>query len=179
MSVCSFTISLPACPPGCLSAPAHGSIRTHSSVHANACLLDLSPQGQSFTYYPNPEFSPLNREDPDSPYRFKPGGVIAVEVTCPPLPLKHVTKSVRQFHHLWLCGGPQGQDLTRAMSRQEVRARLGDQECEVKTLDNTHLYCEPPEVQPASMDNGGGGELPSLKVPSSWSRKEGGHFLFV
>lgn len=59
------------------------------------------------------------------------------------------------------------------MSRQEVRARLGDQECEVKTLDNTHLYCEPPEVQPASVDDGVvGGELPSLKVPSSWSRRE-------
>ncbi|KAK1898167.1 Plexin-B2 [Dissostichus eleginoides] len=52
-----------------------------------------------------------------------------------------------------------GQDLTRAISRQEVRAQLGDQECEVKTLDNTHLYCEPPESQP-----GGGGGLPSLKV---------------
>ncbi|KAF3840448.1 hypothetical protein F7725_006310 [Dissostichus mawsoni] len=51
-----------------------------------------------------------------------------------------------------------GQDLTRAISRQEVRAQLGDQECEVKTLDNTHLYCEPPESQ------GGGGGLPSLKV---------------
>lgn len=61
------------------------------------------------------------------------------------------------------------------MSRQEVRARLGDQECEVKTLDNTHLYCEPPEVQPDSVDDGGGGgELPSLKVPSGWSRRRRG-----
>ncbi|XP_078144168.1 plexin-B3 [Centroberyx gerrardi] len=90
-------------------------------------------QGGGFTYYPNPEFFPLNREAPDTPYRFKPGGVIAVE----------------------------GQDLTRAMSRQEVVARLGDQECEVKTLDNTHLYCEPPETQPSSLDDH---ELPSLKV---------------
>uniref|UniRef100_A0A7N8X474 Plexin B3 n=1 Tax=Mastacembelus armatus TaxID=205130 RepID=A0A7N8X474_9TELE len=75
--------------------------------------------GKRFTYYPNPVLFPLNQE---GPYRFKPGGVIAVE----------------------------GQDLTRAMSRQEVMARLGDQECEVKTLDNTHLYCEPPEIQPKS-----------------------------
>uniref|UniRef100_A0A672ZWM7 Plexin B3 n=1 Tax=Sphaeramia orbicularis TaxID=375764 RepID=A0A672ZWM7_9TELE len=60
------------------------------------------------------------------------------------------------------CGVPQGQDLTRAMTRQEVRARLGDQECEVKTLDNTHLYCEPPETQPMSEDDGN--ELPALKV---------------
>lgn len=41
-------------------------------------------------------------------------------------------------------------------------ARLGEEECEVKTLDNTHLYCEPPEVQPASVEDDG--ELPSLKV---------------
>ncbi|KAM9855597.1 plexin-B3 [Aulostomus maculatus] len=91
-------------------------------------------KGRSFTYYPNPHFFPLNREAPDAPYRFKPGGVIAVE----------------------------GQDLTRAMTRQEVTARLGDQECEVKTLDNTHLYCEPPESQPMSADDSS--ELPSLQV---------------
>uniref|UniRef100_A0A3Q3WDU9 Plexin-B1 n=1 Tax=Mola mola TaxID=94237 RepID=A0A3Q3WDU9_MOLML len=93
-----------------------------------------SIKGKSFTYYPNPVFFPLNREAPDAPYRFKPGGVIAVE----------------------------GQDLTRAISREEVKALLGDQECEVKTLDNTHLYCEPPEIQPMSVDDGS--ELPSLKV---------------
>lgn len=37
-------------------------------------------QGRSFIYYPNPELFPLNREGPEVPYRFKPGGVIAVEV---------------------------------------------------------------------------------------------------
>uniref|UniRef100_A0A4W6EKG8 Plexin-B1 n=1 Tax=Lates calcarifer TaxID=8187 RepID=A0A4W6EKG8_LATCA len=114
-----------------------GTDQSERSVcQLSVCLsLNLSvSQGKSFTYYPNPEFFPLNREAPDSPYRFKPGGVIAVE----------------------------GQDLTRAMSRQEVTARLGDQECEVKTLDNTHLYCEPPEIQPMSVDNSN--ELPSLKV---------------
>uniref|UniRef100_A0AAX7TNY6 Plexin-B1 n=1 Tax=Astatotilapia calliptera TaxID=8154 RepID=A0AAX7TNY6_ASTCA len=63
---------------------------------------------------------PINRENLDVPFRFKPGGVIAVE----------------------------GQDLTRAMSKEEVKAWLGDQECDVKTLDSTHLYCDPPEVQP-------------------------------
>uniref|UniRef100_A0A3Q1JBV8 Plexin-B1 n=1 Tax=Anabas testudineus TaxID=64144 RepID=A0A3Q1JBV8_ANATE len=93
-----------------------------------------SIQAKSFTYYPNPELFLLNREAPDVPYRFKPGGVIAVE----------------------------GQDLTRAMTRQEVKAQLGDQECEVKTLDNTHLYCEPPEIQPMSVDDSN--KLPSLKV---------------
>ncbi|KAK2850946.1 hypothetical protein Q5P01_007222 [Channa striata] len=93
-----------------------------------------SIKGKSFTYYPNPKLLLLNQEAPDTPYRFKPGGVIAVE----------------------------GLDLTRAMSRQEVVARLGDQECEVKTLDNTHLYCEPPEIQPMSVDESN--KLPSLKV---------------
>lgn len=91
-------------------------------------------KGKSFTYYPNPQFFPLNREAPDAPYRFKPGGVIAVE----------------------------GLDLTKAMSRREVKARLGNKECEVKTLDSTHLYCEPPEVQPMTVDESN--ELPSLKV---------------
>lgn len=48
------------------------------------------------------------------------------------------------------------------MGRREVIARLGDQKCEVKTLDSTHLYCEPPEVQPMSVDDGH--QLPRLKV---------------
>uniref|UniRef100_A0A669D5J2 Plexin B3 n=1 Tax=Oreochromis niloticus TaxID=8128 RepID=A0A669D5J2_ORENI len=93
-----------------------------------------SIKGKSFTYYPNPVLFPINRENLDVPFRFKPGGVIAVE----------------------------GQDLTRAMSKEEVKAWLGDQECDVKTLDSTHLYCDPPEVQPLSVDDSN--ELPSLKV---------------
>ncbi|XP_005748043.1 plexin-B1 [Pundamilia nyererei] len=93
-----------------------------------------SIKGKSFTYYPNPVLFPINRENLDVPFRFKPGGVIAVE----------------------------GQDLTRAMSKEEVKAWLGDQECDVKTLDSTHLYCDPPEVQPLSVDDSH--ELPSLKV---------------
>lgn len=48
------------------------------------------------------------------------------------------------------------------MSKEEVKAWLGDQECDVKTLDSTHLYCDPPEVQPLSVDDSN--ELPSLKV---------------
>ena len=39
-----------------------------------------SIKGRAFTYYPNPEIYILNTESPDTPYRFKPGGVIAVEV---------------------------------------------------------------------------------------------------
>uniref|UniRef100_A0AAR2IK09 Plexin-B1 n=1 Tax=Pygocentrus nattereri TaxID=42514 RepID=A0AAR2IK09_PYGNA len=92
-----------------------------------------SIKGTPFTYHPNPELYPLNREHPESPIRFKPGGVLAVE----------------------------GKYLTQAMSKDEVVAWLGDKECDVKTLDDTHLYCEPPEEQPLSMDHE---ELPSLKV---------------
>uniref|UniRef100_A0A7N5ZZM5 Plexin-B1 n=1 Tax=Anabas testudineus TaxID=64144 RepID=A0A7N5ZZM5_ANATE len=84
-----------------------------------------SIQAKSFTYYPNPELFLLNREAPDVPYRFKPGGVIAVEVY---------------------------QNFPLGINK-EVKAQLGDQECEVKTLDNTHLYCEPPEIQPMSVDD--------------------------
>ncbi len=51
-------------------------------VCLSTCFDVLSvSQGKSFTYYSNPEFFPLNREAPDAPYRFKPGGVIAVEVS--------------------------------------------------------------------------------------------------
>lgn len=37
----------------------------------------------------------------------------------------------------------------------------------MKTLDNTHLYCEPPEIQPLSVDDSS--QLPSLKVRASCS----------
>ncbi|KAG7472671.1 hypothetical protein MATL_G00111400 [Megalops atlanticus] len=84
-----------------------------------------SVSGKPFTYHQDPVLHPLNRDNPDLPYRFKPGGVIAV----------------------------QGENLTLAMTRQEVVARLGLEECEVKTLDSTHLYCEPPENQPLSRDS--------------------------
>uniref|UniRef100_A0A8B9L9B5 Plexin B3 n=1 Tax=Astyanax mexicanus TaxID=7994 RepID=A0A8B9L9B5_ASTMX len=92
-----------------------------------------SIKGTPFTYQPDPELYQLNREDPGNPIRFKPGGVLAVE----------------------------GKGLTQAMSKEEVAAWLGDKECDVKTLDETHLYCEPPEEQPLSLDHL---ELPSLKV---------------
>uniref|UniRef100_A0AAY4B394 Sema domain-containing protein n=1 Tax=Denticeps clupeoides TaxID=299321 RepID=A0AAY4B394_9TELE len=92
-----------------------------------------SIKGKSFTYHPDPQLYKLNSDSPDQPYRFKPGGVIAVE----------------------------GKGLTLAMTREEVVARLGNKKCEVKTLDSTHLYCEPPEEQPLSTDEL---EMPSLLV---------------
>lgn len=87
-----------------------------------------------------------------------------------------LTDGVKQFSCLCPGGVPQGQDLTRAISREEVKALLGDQECEVKTLDNTHLYCEPPEIQPMSVDDGS--ELPSLKVRALlYSHNAPGHLV--
>ncbi|KAI7797950.1 putative plexin-B3, partial [Triplophysa rosa] len=90
-------------------------------------------KNKEFVYHPNPELFQLNSEAPGTAIRFKPGGVLAVE----------------------------GKGLTLAMSREEVRARLGIEECDVKTLDNTHLYCEPPEVQPLALDDD---DQPRLKV---------------
>uniref|UniRef100_A0A6Q2XSY0 Sema domain-containing protein n=1 Tax=Esox lucius TaxID=8010 RepID=A0A6Q2XSY0_ESOLU len=114
-------------------------VTSHSKVMGVGFELDnvkvafKSVTGKPFSYFPNPVLYALNRDAPETPYRFKPGGVIAVE----------------------------GKDLTRAMTRGEVVARLGDQRCEVKTLDSTHLYCEPPETQPESL---GDNQLPSLRV---------------
>lgn len=90
-------------------------------------------KSKPFIFHPNPELFQLNSEAPGTAIRFKPGGVLAVE----------------------------GRGLTLAMSKEEVLARLGNEECYVKTLDNTHLYCEPPEVQPLALDDD---DLPRLKV---------------
>uniref|UniRef100_A0A671LEW2 Plexin-B1 n=1 Tax=Sinocyclocheilus anshuiensis TaxID=1608454 RepID=A0A671LEW2_9TELE len=90
-------------------------------------------KNKPFTYHPNPDLFQLNSESRGTPIRFKPGGVLAVE----------------------------GKGLTLAMNRDEVVAQLGDKECVVKTLDNTHLYCEPPEEQPLALDDS---DLPRLKV---------------
>ncbi|TRY72826.1 hypothetical protein DNTS_009524 [Danionella cerebrum] len=86
-----------------------------------------------FTYHPNPDLYPLNSEARGTPIRFKPGGVLAVE----------------------------GKGLKQAISKEEVQAWLGKEKCDVKTLDNTHLYCEPPDEQPEALDDN---NLPTLKV---------------
>lgn len=96
--------------------------------------IDFSSiKNKPFTYHPNPDLFPLNSESRGTAIRFKPGGVLAVE----------------------------GKGLMLAMSKEEVQAWLGNQECDVKTLDNTHLYCEPPDVQPLALDDS---NLPTLKV---------------
>ncbi|XP_041129023.1 plexin-B3 isoform X2 [Polyodon spathula] len=89
--------------------------------------------GEGFLYQPDPVLKSLT-EDMEQPYHFKPGSVIMVE----------------------------GTGLTLAMTRAEVSARVGDGNCAVKTLDDVHLYCEPPPTQPASLE--GGGVLPQFIV---------------
>ncbi|KAM4721609.1 plexin-B1 [Rhinophrynus dorsalis] len=75
----------------------------------------------SFTYEPDPVLKELNAEDPVKPYRHKPGSVISVE----------------------------GENLDLAITKEEMVAMIGDGVCTVKTLTRNHLYCEPPEKQPA------------------------------
>ncbi|XP_075039567.1 plexin-B1 isoform X2 [Mixophyes fleayi] len=74
-----------------------------------------------FTYVPDPVLRHLNAEDPAKPYRHKPGSVISVE----------------------------GENLDQAITKEEMVAMIGEGLCTVKTLTNNHLYCEPPEKQPA------------------------------
>nr|XP_023691614.1 plexin-B3-like [Paramormyrops kingsleyae]XP_023691615.1 plexin-B3-like [Paramormyrops kingsleyae]XP_023691616.1 plexin-B3-like [Paramormyrops kingsleyae]XP_023691617.1 plexin-B3-like [Paramormyrops kingsleyae]XP_023691618.1 plexin-B3-like [Paramormyrops kingsleyae]XP_023691619.1 plexin-B3-like [Paramormyrops kingsleyae] len=90
--------------------------------------------GKPFKYHPDPVLRRLNHDTPEQLYHFKPGGVIAVE----------------------------GEGLTLAMTREEVVAWVGLGKCDIKTLDSTHLYCEPPENQPDSLDSSDGS--PSLRV---------------
>lgn len=42
----------------------------------------------------------------------------------------------------------QGTNLNKAMTLQEAEAFVGAERCVMKTLTETDLYCEPPEVQP-------------------------------
>ncbi|XP_063282819.1 plexin-B1 [Pelobates fuscus] len=76
----------------------------------------------SFTYEPDPVLKQLNAEDTAKPYRHKPGSVISVE----------------------------GENLDLAITKEEMIAMIGDGVCTVKTLTRNHLYCEPPEKQPAT-----------------------------
>ncbi|XP_014819489.1 PREDICTED: plexin-B2 [Calidris pugnax] len=41
-----------------------------------------------------------------------------------------------------------GSNLNKAMTIAEAQAFVGDEACNIKTLTETDLYCEPPEVQP-------------------------------
>uniref|UniRef100_A0A8D2BC66 Uncharacterized protein n=1 Tax=Sciurus vulgaris TaxID=55149 RepID=A0A8D2BC66_SCIVU len=43
---------------------------------------------------------------------------------------------------------PGGTNLNKAMTLQEAEAFVGAERCIMKTLTETDLYCEPPEVQP-------------------------------
>lgn len=48
----------------------------------------------------------------------------------------------------WPLPPPQGTNLNKAMTLQEAEAFVGAERCTMKTLTETDLYCEPPEVQP-------------------------------
>ncbi|XP_006877284.1 PREDICTED: plexin-B3 [Chrysochloris asiatica] len=90
--------------------------------------------GQAFLYQPNPRLAPLSRESPTRPYLLKPGNVLDVE----------------------------GEGLNLAISKEEVRVLIGDEECLVKTLTLTHLYCLPPQRAP--QPNNGSSSLPQFVV---------------
>lgn len=117
--------------------------------------------GKPFKYHPDPVLRRLNHDTPEQLYHFKPGGVIAVEVSS-----ACACRLVPAAHRVLLVSGhgcnPQGEGLTLAMTREEVVAWVGLGKCDVKTLDSTHLYCEPPENQPGSLDSSDGS--PSLRV---------------
>ncbi|XP_036961403.1 plexin-B1-like isoform X2 [Acanthopagrus latus] len=102
--------------------------------------FDFSAVGnEAFSYEPNPELYPLNQNDPSKPYHHKPGSVISVE----------------------------GENLDLAIYKHEVEARIGEGVCSVKTLTNSHLYCEPPDQQPsvaASSKQDGMDSLPEFTV---------------
>uniref|UniRef100_A0A671U5W7 Plexin b1a n=1 Tax=Sparus aurata TaxID=8175 RepID=A0A671U5W7_SPAAU len=102
--------------------------------------FDFSAVGnEAFSYEPNPQLYPLNQNDPSKPYHHKPGSVISVE----------------------------GENLDLAIYKHEVEARIGEGVCSVKTLTNSHLYCEPPDQQPsvaASSKQDGMDSLPEFTV---------------
>uniref|UniRef100_A0ACB8FPP0 Uncharacterized protein n=1 Tax=Sphaerodactylus townsendi TaxID=933632 RepID=A0ACB8FPP0_9SAUR len=53
-----------------------------------------------------------------------------------------VKKQVNKLIHA------KGSNLNKAMTIEEAQAFVGEQPCIIKTLTETDLYCEPPEVQP-------------------------------
>lgn len=61
------------------------------NVHIDFPTIKNKP----FTYHPNPELLQLNSESPGTPIRFKPGGVLAVEV------LAFLCDSVLLMVHQW------------------------------------------------------------------------------
>ncbi|XP_069604423.1 plexin-B3 [Ranitomeya imitator] len=109
---------------------------TSPSVPDNSVLVDIlfvldnvripySSLGKNFTYQKNPVLKPLNRDNPGKPYSLKPGNVLDIE----------------------------GEGLDSGISKQEVRAMIGNGICTVKTLTHNHLYCEPPLTAPPPLDS--------------------------
>uniref|UniRef100_A0A8C5R5T8 Plexin-B1 n=1 Tax=Leptobrachium leishanense TaxID=445787 RepID=A0A8C5R5T8_9ANUR len=106
--------------------PAINPLRCNSRIEVEFILDNLhfnfsAINSAPFTYEPDPVLTQLNAEDTAKPYRHKPGSVISVE----------------------------GENLDLAITKEEMIAMIGDGVCTVKTLTRNHLYCEPPEKQPA------------------------------
>lgn len=58
--------------------------RARVKVHflMDSLHFDFSTVGsKAFSYEPNPQLYPLNRNDPGKPYHHKPGSIISVEVS--------------------------------------------------------------------------------------------------
>ncbi|KAM3847668.1 plexin-B3 isoform 1-T5 [Vipera latastei] len=80
--------------------------------------------GQEFSYKPNPHLRWPGRESSGRPFSLKPGNVLDIE----------------------------GEGLNLGISKNEVRAFIGNSVCTVKTLTLTHLYCEPPLQPPQPLN---------------------------
>ncbi|XP_075041080.1 LOW QUALITY PROTEIN: plexin-B3 [Mixophyes fleayi] len=96
--------------------------------------IPFSSFGNNFTYQKNPSLKPLNRDNPSKPYSLKPGNVLDIE----------------------------GEGLDSGISKQEVKAMIGNGICAVKTLTHNHLYCDPPITPPQPLD--AGASLPEFVV---------------
>ncbi|XP_053156296.1 plexin-B3 isoform X2 [Hemicordylus capensis] len=80
--------------------------------------------GQNFSYKPNPQLRWPGRDSTGRPFSLKPGNVLDIE----------------------------GEGLNLGISKSEVRVIIGNNVCTVKTLTNTHLYCEPPPQPPQPLN---------------------------
>uniref|UniRef100_A0A3Q3XND1 Sema domain-containing protein n=1 Tax=Mola mola TaxID=94237 RepID=A0A3Q3XND1_MOLML len=113
-------------------------VRVHFLM--DSLYFDFSNMGnEPFSYEPNPQLYPLNRNEPSKPYHHKSGTIISVE----------------------------GENLDLAIYKHEVEAQIGEAVCSVKTLTYNHLYCEPPAWQPtvtASSKQDGVDSLPEFTV---------------
>ncbi|XP_075926809.1 plexin-B3-like isoform X3 [Petromyzon marinus] len=104
----------------CYSPSVSAVVPPGASTRLLFIMDDLQLDYGQFRYVSDPKMLPLNHEDPSKPYKFKPGSLIVAK----------------------------GENLKQAISQVEVRATLGDQECEIRTLTDNDLYCNPSASAP-------------------------------